>query len=50
MRACSEEAVNEQEQQFLAALEASTTFDLTGDILTLKVDGGENQVTLVPAK
>lgn len=50
MRACSEEAVNEQEQQFLAAMQASTTFDLTGDILTLKVDGGENQVTLAPAK
>ena len=50
MRACSDEAVNEQEQQFLAALEASTTFDLTGNTLTLKAAGGESQVTLAPAK
>jgi heat shock protein HslJ len=49
MRACADQAVNDQEQQFLAALQASTTFDQTGNILTLKAAGGENQVTLVPA-
>ncbi len=49
MRACADEAVNQQEQQFLAALQASTTFDQTGNILTLKAAGGENQITLVPA-
>ena len=45
MRACSDEAVNQQEQQFLAALENSTTFDQSGNILTLRADGGENQAT-----
>jgi heat shock protein HslJ len=49
MKACADEAVNAQEQQFLAALQAATTFDQTGNILTLKAEGGENQVTLVPA-
>ncbi|HUV48950.1 MAG TPA: META domain-containing protein [Actinomycetes bacterium] len=49
MKACEDQAVNDQEQQFLAALEASTTFDQTGNILTLKAAGGENQVTLIPA-
>jgi heat shock protein HslJ len=50
MKACADQAVNDQEQQFLAALQASTTFDQTGNILTLKAAGGENQVTLVPAQ
>ena len=50
MKACADEAVNAQEQQFLAALQAATTFDQTGNILTLKAAGGENQVTLVPAQ
>ena len=50
MKACADQAVNDQEQQFLAALQASTTFDQTGNTLTLKAAGGENQVTLVPAK
>ena len=50
MKACSDQAVNDQEQQFLAALQASTTFDHTGNVLTLKAAGGENQVTLTPAK
>jgi len=50
MKACADQAVNDQEQQFLAALQASTTYDQTGNILTLKAAGGENQVTLVPAK
>ena len=50
MKACADEAVNTQEQQFLAALQAATTFAQTGNILTLKAAGGENQVTLVPAQ
>ena len=50
MKACADQAVSDQEQQFLAALQASTTFDQTGNILTLKAAGGENQVTLVPAR
>jgi heat shock protein HslJ len=50
MKACADQAVNDQEQQFLAALQNSTTYDQTGNILTLKAAGGENQVTLVPAK
>jgi heat shock protein HslJ len=50
MKACADQAVNDQEQQFLAALQASTTYDQTGNILTLKAAGGENQVTLVPAQ
>ena len=50
MRACADQAVSDQEQQFLAALQASTTYDQTGNTLTLKAAGGENQVTLVPAK
>jgi heat shock protein HslJ len=50
MRACADQAVNDQEQQFLAALQASTTYGQSGNILTLKAAGGENQVTLIPAK
>ena len=50
LRACADEAVNVQEQQFLAALQASTTYSQSGNILTLKAAGGENQVTLAPAK
>ena len=49
-KACADQAVNDQEQQFLAALQASTTYSQSGNTLTLKVAGGENQVTLVPAK
>ena len=49
-KACADEAVNTQEQQFLAALQASTTYSQSGNILTLKAAGGENQVTLIPAK
>ena len=50
MKACADQAVSDQEQQFLAALQASTTYSQSGNTLTLKVAGGENQVTLVPAK
>jgi heat shock protein HslJ len=50
MKACADQAVNDQEQQFLAALQASTTFSQSGNALTLKAAGGENQVTLTTAK
>jgi len=49
-KACADQAVSDQEQQFLAALQASTTYSQSGNTLMLKVAGGENQVTLVPAK
>jgi heat shock protein HslJ len=50
MRACADQAVNDQEHQFLTALQNSTTYSQSGNILTLKAAGGENQVTLIPAK
>ena len=50
MRACADQAVNDQEQQFLAAMQNATTFSQSGNILTLKAAGGENQVTLIPAE
>jgi heat shock protein HslJ len=50
MRACADQAVNDQEQQFLAALQNSTTYSQSGNNMTLKAAGGENQVTLIPAK
>ena len=46
MMACASQAASDQEAQFLAALQASTTFSQTGDVMTLKARGGENQVTL----
>ena len=49
-RACADQAVNDQEQQFLTALQDATTFSQSGNIVTLKVAGGANQVTLVPAQ
>jgi heat shock protein HslJ len=48
MRACADQAVNDQEQQFLAAMQNATTFSQTGNVMTLQAAGGENQVTLVP--
>jgi len=50
MKACADAATNEQEQQFLAALQASTAFDRTGNVLTLRAEGGDNQATLAPAE
>jgi len=46
-RACTSEAANAQEQAFLAALAASTRYELAGDRLTLRNDPGATQVTLV---
>ena len=45
-RACMSEAANAQEQAFLAALEATTTFEMQGPA-TLRDADGAMQVTLV---
>lgn len=44
LMACLDEDVTRQEQQFLAALMASTTFDLVGDRLTLRDNSGATQI------
>jgi heat shock protein HslJ len=46
-RACVSDELTRQEQAFLAALAASTTYELTGDRLTLRDAGGATQVVLV---
>ncbi len=46
-RACISDALNAQEQQLLAALAASTTYQLAGDRLTLRDASGAQQVGLV---
>jgi heat shock protein HslJ len=46
-RACLSEHLNQQEQAFLTALSASTTYELTGDRLWLRNDAGATQLTLV---
>jgi heat shock protein HslJ len=46
-RACLSEPAAAQEQAFLAALAASTRFELAGDRLTLRDDPGSTQVILV---
>jgi heat shock protein HslJ len=43
-RACASEEANQQEQRFLAALEATTTYELAGDRLTLRNGDGAIQV------
>jgi heat shock protein HslJ len=45
-RACTSDALNAQEQRFLAALGASTKYELVGDRLTLRNDVGATQVML----
>jgi heat shock protein HslJ len=46
-RACLSEAANTQEQAFLTALAATTTFEVQGDRLTLRDEGGATQVSMV---
>jgi len=46
-RACPSEAATAQEQAFLAALSASTRYELRGDRLTLRDDEGATQVDLI---
>jgi len=48
-RACASEAASAQEQAFLAALGASTRYELSGDRLILRNDAGSTQVALVKA-
>jgi putative lipoprotein len=45
-RACLSDAANAQEQQFLNALQATTTFELMGDRLTLRDASGATQLTM----
>jgi heat shock protein HslJ len=47
-KAC-EEAIMTQEQQFLAALQGSTSYRISGDVVTLVLASGSIGVTLVPA-
>jgi heat shock protein HslJ len=46
-RACIQPELNEQEQAFLRALEASASYELVGDRLTLSDAAGTRQVALV---
>jgi heat shock protein HslJ len=46
-RACEPEAANEQEQQFLVALNNTTTYELNGDRLTFRDNVGAIQLTAV---
>lgn len=46
-RACLADKANRQEQQFLAALAASTTYELNGDRLTFRDSNGSTQLTAV---
>lgn len=45
LRACADPALDEQEQQFLAALRAATTYEVSGSTLTLRDDSGAMQLT-----
>jgi heat shock protein HslJ len=45
LRACADAAIGTQEQQYLAALELATTYQVTGNQLTLFRDGGTIAVT-----
>jgi heat shock protein HslJ len=46
-RACLSDSANTQEQAFLSALSASTTYELVGDRLTLRNEAGATQVDMV---
>jgi heat shock protein HslJ len=46
-QACPSDAATDQERAFLAALAASTRYELQGDRLTLRNDDGAAQVNLV---
>jgi heat shock protein HslJ len=43
-KACADD-VSKLETQYMAALTATTTYEITGDVLTLKDDGGATQAT-----
>jgi heat shock protein HslJ len=50
LRACADAAIGTQEQQYLAALELATTYQVTGNQLTLFREGGTIAVTATRAK
>jgi heat shock protein HslJ len=47
-RACVEEGVTEQEQQYFAALQTAESFSQTAERLTILYDGGQNALNFVP--
>lgn len=47
LMACADEAVNEQEGRYLAALGGATTFEVSGDRLTIAYDEGQGTLTFV---
>ena len=47
LRLCVPDELNQQEQQVLAALAATTTYDLSGNLLTFRDDAGAMQVVAV---
>ena len=49
MRACADEAVNTQEQQFLAALDQAETWSISGDHLELRGAGDAIMVSAIAA-
>jgi heat shock protein HslJ len=49
LKACTDEALNTQEQQYLAALGLATTYQVTGNQLTLYRDGGTIAITATRA-
>lgn len=46
--ACASDELNAQEAQYLAALQASATYDISNDQLTIRDAGGAMQVTAAP--
>jgi len=46
-RACASDEANQQEQEFLAALAASTMYELVGDRLTLRDANGATQISAI---
>jgi heat shock protein HslJ len=49
LRACADPAIGTQEQQYIAALELATTYQFTGNQLTLFRDGGTIAITATRA-
>ena len=47
LMACTDDALNEQESRFLAALGSASTFALEGDNLTIGYDGGQGVLNFV---